>query len=261
MKLLLTALLGCALVVFLVTGHPASNLGHAAQDAFPTIPDTEITQLLTDIAANDVNGAQDGDVVVNYQNMASRKNFDHDNAPKPLFTSVGDALLAKPTFAALLNVQKAYASPKSNSVKDLTSRLQAAEDFFTAINATAVVQRAVAFLKQKGIEVSDAQIRSLWFTPNAGGVTAFQNVFAGSSENGAVTGLNNWVRFYTLEKAGEVNYHGWYQRQKGVQISLQFEWNGAKALEENFLLGTSPEFDISAFTVCALGAADANGQK
>ncbi|KAH7710243.1 hypothetical protein AAVH_22484 [Aphelenchoides avenae] len=42
----------------------------------------------------------------------------------------------------------------------------------------------------------------------------------------------------------------------GIQIRQDFKFNGAKALDESFFLGTSPEFDISAFTACELGAAD-----
>jgi poly(U)-specific endoribonuclease len=261
MKLTLVSALAGFLLVHSISAYTRRRPNAVENFA---ISDSALSQELTQLAQNDVNAAQDGDVVVNFQNEASRKKFDHDNAPDPFFTSVSSQLLAKPTYAALVNLQNTYNPPTSNNINDLPSeqdRADAATDFINAINQTTLVQQAFTFVAQNGVQVSPDIIKSLWFTAGSSGVTGFQTVFAGAVRGGDVVGLNNWIRFYSLEQAQQINYHGWYERIESTYVSAQFAWNDAKGWESNFLIGTSPEFDFTAFTLCAIASSSSDAKK
>ncbi len=57
-------------------------------------------------------------------------------------------------------------------------------------------------------------IENIWFSPYKRGSPAdtsgFEHVFAGEYKKGTkVNGFHNWVRFYLLEKDGEMNYYGY----------------------------------------------------
>ncbi|KAK6018680.1 hypothetical protein OSTOST_15724, partial [Ostertagia ostertagi] len=80
----------------------------------------------------------------------------------------------------------------------------------------------------------------------------FESVFAGEIRGSDVIRFNNWYRFYQLELPDQVNYHGWFTKQPGVQMTLQFEWNKWRAMETSMLLNTSPEFEMAVYTICAL---------
>lgn len=55
-----------------------------------------------------------------------------------------------------------------------------------------------------------------------------------------VDGQHSWVRYYLLEKAGEINYHG-YQSHDGDLIgTFQYTWNEYVKKEGGFLISTSP---------------------
>lgn len=45
--------------------------------------DNDIITVVRQMQQQDANAAKAGDITVNYQNMASHSNFDHDNAPLP----------------------------------------------------------------------------------------------------------------------------------------------------------------------------------
>ncbi|KIH48854.1 hypothetical protein ANCDUO_21073, partial [Ancylostoma duodenale] len=80
----------------------------------------------------------------------------------------------------------------------------------------------------------------------------FEALFSGEVQNNNVIRFGNWLRFYQQEKGGQLNYHGWFDREVGVAVSLQFAWNNWQALQFSMLLNSSPEFEMAAYTVCAL---------
>uniref|UniRef100_A0A7E4VNA3 Endoribonuclease n=1 Tax=Panagrellus redivivus TaxID=6233 RepID=A0A7E4VNA3_PANRE len=219
----------------------------------------DVSSILTQLAAADTNAASGSDVVVDYQDMASHSHFDHDNSPKPFFTSVSSALLGKPTYAALTQLLAAYTTPDATADETVTPAKQTAiTAFYSAVKATDVFKTAQTYLQTTIKGDLDAILNALWFEPFARsgsttkGASGFKSVYAGEVTSGKVTGYNNWVQFYTQEAASIVNYHGWFNRQKDVQVAAQFSLNTAEALERNFLIGTSPEFEFVAYSICAL---------
>jgi hypothetical protein len=107
-------------------------------------------------------------------------------------------------------------------------------------------------------------------------LSGFEHVFSGEwRQPGIVDGHHNWVRFYLQEKAGDINYHGYFGHQKDDIIgTFQYKWNGFLKKIGGFFFQTSPgfsllfitnayfhitfplllfsAFDFSLFTVCAL---------
>uniref|UniRef100_A0A914S6Z8 Endoribonuclease n=1 Tax=Parascaris equorum TaxID=6256 RepID=A0A914S6Z8_PAREQ len=100
------------------------------------------------------------------------------------------------------------------------------------------------------------QLYEIWFEEYARdsvkGTSGFETIFVGEVNGTKVVGLNNWYRFYRLEMNNKTNYHGWFNRAKDVHITLQYEWGPFEAFKDAFLMGCSPEFEIAAYTICAL---------
>uniref|UniRef100_A0A0N5ATK8 Endoribonuclease n=1 Tax=Syphacia muris TaxID=451379 RepID=A0A0N5ATK8_9BILA len=222
----------------------------------------DVKSILSEIAQKDVNGGGEDEVVTNFQNMASHKIFSHDNAAKPLFTSVSDRIKGSDTMKAFETLQALYTVPEIGEADENSdARVAAANSFLDEVMKTDVMTTAMNFLSKAGLAAGDAagfkkQLFDLWFTSFSRSTvvdsSSFESVFIGETHSGDVHGLNYWYRFYLLEQANQVNYHGYFTREKGVQVELQFAWGEEHALMDSFLLGTSPEFDMAAYTICAL---------
>ncbi|GMR61501.1 hypothetical protein PMAYCL1PPCAC_31696, partial [Pristionchus mayeri] len=230
------------------------------------VDSSDVSAFLSQLALNDENRGKDGQVVVAYQNQASGKTFDHDNAPNPLFTSVDSALLAQPTYKSLISLVNLFDSQDADKADPETPDRHAASlGFIDDISTTKVFNDAWTYLHYVGIASSDysefrKQLYTLWFSVfarnQAVGSSGFKATFVGEYLNEKVVGLTNWIRFALLEQVNGVNYHGWFERQFDVQLSLQFGLElpvGEKqAMKSNLLLSTSPEFEFMAYSVCIL---------
>ncbi|WKY15599.1 hypothetical protein Q1695_000798 [Nippostrongylus brasiliensis] len=239
-------------------------LATAACFGRPNRIDDKVTAALNNLVTLDAR--LDGDTTINYQNMASHKDFSHDNAPDPLYTAVSASSLTGATYKAYDNLIVFYQHADVDVEETVTSTWQdSISAFLDAVMNTKVVQSAQTFLVQQGLASADPAkfkdlLNSLWFTTYARnkalGSSGFESVFSGEVQGTNVIRFNNWLRYYEQEKAGLSNYHGWFTREKGVQLSLQFEWNNFQALETNMLLNTSPEFEIAVYTICALSGGE-----
>ncbi|VDO59326.1 unnamed protein product [Haemonchus placei] len=99
----------------------------------------------------------------------------------------------------------------------------------------------------------------LWFGrySRARGVldsSAFEHVFVGEEKNGEVSGLHNWVRFFTLENNAteKFDYQGFIVKRGGVMTTIRFNWKGLPKKSGSLMIGTSPEFDMALYTMCFL---------
>ncbi|KAL6725030.1 hypothetical protein Aduo_019855 [Ancylostoma duodenale] len=175
----------------------------------------------------------DGYTVINYQNMASRKDFKHDNAKKPLFKHVPESSINRVTFKRLDDLLSFYNHPDANDQEVYTeSWEQAISSFLYAVIKTDVMKSAQKFLSGLGLASMDteefkAQLTTLWFNPYSRGgppgSSGFEALFAGETLNGDVIRFANWYRFYQLEKQGSVNYHGWFTKQ-AVSLFIVLLW-------------------------------------
>ncbi|GMS78561.1 hypothetical protein PENTCL1PPCAC_736 [Pristionchus entomophagus] len=226
----------------------------------------DVNAFLNGLALNDENRAQAGQVVVAYQNQASGKYFDHDNAAKPLFTTVDPTLLAQPTYNSLINLISFFPLQDGNQADPETDDRKAASlGFIDDISKTAVFTSSWEYLRSVGVASADyeefkTQIYTVWFSVFARnqvvGSSGFKGTFVGEFLQQEVVGLTNWIRFALLEKVNGVNYHGWFAKQLNVQVQLQFGLElpeGEKqAMKSNLLLNTSPEFEFMGYAVCVL---------
>ncbi|OWF47271.1 poly(U)-specific endoribonuclease-B-like [Mizuhopecten yessoensis] len=97
--------------------------------------------------------------------------------------------------------------------------------------------------------------------------SSFEHVFVGEAKQGKIVGLHNWLQFYLEEQAGRIDYHGYFGFKTDCSdesfrlLTLQFEMVGDEDEDEDvggikkmssIFLGTSPEFELAAYTILYL---------
>ena len=97
---------------------------------------------------------------------------------------------------------------------------------FTTWTSTQVFTLAFNYLKAKGVpQATDMNtLTNFLFNFWTGtysrcgstlGSSGFEHVFSGEWKSGTVDGQHDWTRYYFLEKADKINYHG-YDSYDGV---------------------------------------------
>nr|KAG5699948.1 hypothetical protein BaRGS_018247 [Batillaria attramentaria] len=136
------------------------------------------------------------------------------------------------------------------------------------------MQTTFKYLQCRGIVHTEPDFRSelmrLWFTPyprHPGGQadsSGFEHVMVGEYQSSSeVNGLHSWLAYYLKEKNHQINYYGYVERTSPNLVALNYSWNGRHKGLGSFFLGTSPEFDMALYTLCALantGAVQLNGK-
>ncbi|XP_013408406.1 poly(U)-specific endoribonuclease-C-like [Lingula anatina] len=216
------------------------------------ITDDELSQLAEGLYVVDSNKAASSDVIV-------------DEGGARLFYYVNEAsLLQSPSYSLFLSLLDNY-NPYIGQLETLSSdELSEIDQYLDYILTTPVMVALKTCLKQKGYTSSDSAFRGflddLWFQlyprSSSGPVdsSGFEHVMVGELKPSSVTGFHNWFRFYQLEKVGSLTYKGF---RSSVETSPQvlkvrLEWFGKSRSQSSFFLGTSPEYDMAVYTVCAL---------
>ncbi|PIO69799.1 hypothetical protein TELCIR_08368 [Teladorsagia circumcincta] len=91
--------------------------------------------------------------------------------------------------------------------------------------------------------------------------TGWEHVFIGEWKGTTIDGQHDWARYYLLQKAGNITYHGYFSYVTNLTGTFQYTWENELKQEGGFLIGTSPAFDFSLLTVCALIHPGNNGCK
>ncbi|KAK6061324.1 hypothetical protein COOONC_01017 [Cooperia oncophora] len=84
------------------------------------------------------------------------------------------------------------------------------------------------------------------------GSSGWEHVFVGEWKGRKVDGHHSWVRYYLLQKSDLIDYHGYYVYVPDLIGTVQYTWENHVKPKGGFLIGTSPAFDFSLFSVCAL---------
>ncbi|XP_013408427.1 poly(U)-specific endoribonuclease-like [Lingula anatina] len=212
------------------------------------ITDDELSQLAEELYDVDTNKATASDVIV-----------DEDGAR--LFNYVNEAsLLQSPSYSLFLSLLDNY-NPYTGQSETLSGdELAEIGQYLDYILTTPVMVTLKTFLKQKGYTSSDSAFRGLlddlWFQlyprSSSGPVdsSGFEHVMVGELKPSSVTGFHNWFQFYQLEKTGSLTYSGF--RSSPQVLNVRLMWSGKSKPQASFFLGTSPEYDMAVYTVCAL---------
>lgn len=191
-----------------------------------------------------------------------------DNARRPLFSSLDDELISRPTYRTFIDLLDNYVS--ETGAREVVTRQEKTEniEFINEICETELMKKAYDFAVQKslfkgsyGVDFKRV-LYSIWFKLYARSYktsrkgisdsSAFEHTFVGETKKSGPIGFHNWVRFYLLEKSGELDYQGHVRRsERSAMMQVQFEWEG-DAKKSSFFIGTSPEFEIAVYTLAAL---------
>ncbi|PIO27553.1 hypothetical protein AB205_0086710 [Aquarana catesbeiana] len=84
--------------------------------------------------------------------------------------------------------------------------------------------------------------------------SGFEHIFLGEIHGGKISGFHNWIRFYLLEKAGQLNYLSYSANGPWTSYpdvyGFQFKWSNYLKSIGSLFVGSSPEFDLAVFTLC-----------
>lgn len=180
-----------------------------------------------------------------------------DRAPLPLLTLTNGAYIG-PTISKLLPLHSHYFPEVERAEVDTPIDMQQRTAFIDAIFETEVMQRTQEFLASKGLPNGKDNFHQIWFehytrSNGALGSSGFEHVFLGELKNG-VSGFHNWLYFAREENNENLNYRGYMDtfnlQTRGSIVEHNFAWrNGNKPISSMFI-GTSPEFELSIYTVC-----------
>ncbi|XP_068157528.1 endoribonuclease CG2145 [Drosophila tropicalis] len=192
-----------------------------------------------------------------------------DKAPKSLFELHQDLLSrdSNSTTALLLRLFNNYELDVAVAEHVTPEHKQEQHEFLRAIMNTRIMKLAMRYLMHKGIVSSDYDeqfklLEDLWFTPysRGGGIvgsSSFEHVFMAEVRNHNVLGLHNWLYFAEQEQQGHIDYKGWLKhldmgKPNQIVLNERHTFYGISKPSNSFLVGTSPELDMSLYTVCFL---------
>lgn len=198
-----------------------------------------------------------------------------DEAPQPLL-SVNAEAYQIPTVQRVLAIFDNY--QLDTHTNEHISVLQREEEslLVDTFLSTNVMSAAMRFLADKGkirkdyYEYKDT-LRRLWFNlfsrgQGKIGSTGFEHVFmvelkpvtAGTE----VIGLHNWIYFSKEEGKGRADYNGYLKKvdlgTKASIVKIRTKFSGHDKPVTTMFVGTSPELEMSLYTVCFLARPDGN---
>ncbi|XP_052764954.1 uridylate-specific endoribonuclease-like [Mya arenaria] len=214
-------------------------------------PGDHLSAIIDDIWASDTNRMNVGsDIVIDL------------NGNTKLFSSVNEAYFTRPTYAAFINLLDNYVRTIGQAESQSAAETTEITAFVDLLLATEAVDLAKNYLISQG-KVTNANFRSifseLWFNfygrssgSSVQDSSGFEHVMVGEIKGSAVSGFHSWIQFYLQEKANNLDYTSMVTQTEPNVKGAAFLWYGASKGKGSFFLGTSPEFDLSVYTVCAL---------
>lgn len=242
-------------------------------------PDSELSEIISELWDLDDNKCYPGDdYEIDLQGyVCNAREVSDDYARGSLFSYFNeDKVFGRRTYKAFRNLLDNYELDLGDEEVVTWEERQENHEFLTAIMETPVMKRAHEYLVSKGAAPDDegkfkGLLHRIWFkmcrkggssSPNS---CSFEHVFVGENRGDDVIGMHNWIQFYLQEKAGNIDYHGYFRRET-VQddeivrlLAVQFSWKGIKGKPLcSVFIGSSPEFEIAAYTIILL--LDRNGR-
>lgn len=235
-----------------------------------------LSELFTRLWDLDVNRCKPGlDYDIDIQGYVTSTNLTRpDRASSKLFCKLDESrVFSRPTYQVFRALLDNYEADTSKPEVVTPEEEKENWRFLDAIMDTAVMQETHRFLLAQKKSQADVrqfmqQLYDIWFKlyrrtceDRSVNSSSFEHVFVGETRDQAVTGFHNWIQFYLQEKAGNVDYRGYFRRGTTEEtersprlMTLQFTWTkggGGKPIGSSFI-GTSPEFEIAIFTTMLL---------
>lgn len=241
-------------------------------------PDEELSQILTKLWELDDNKIYPGeDFKIDLQRYVCNARQcvdDYQDSRRPMFEWIDEEKIFSretyKTFRALLdNYEAACGEPEQVTYEEVSEN----RAFINAIMETEVMKECHKYLVEKGkapaaVDKFKCQLYNLWFMlirrtkgDKDFDSSSFEHVFVGEHRGNEFIGLHNWIQIFLQEKAGCIDYHGYFRRET-IQddqfprlMAIQFTFRDADGSEKekpmcSTFIGTSPEFEIAAYTIC-----------
>jgi len=184
---------------------------------------------------------------------------------KNLFNYVNETLFERPVYKAQLNMYKKNLFNPSVCTDEKAmsgDKLDTLKAFFDILTASKPFGVAYDYLKKNGYAQQDydkfmQEVFVLWYgtytrCKGPKGSSGFEHVYLGEQKGNVVDGQHNWVRYYLLEKAGNITYYGYYVHDEDFIGTFKYKWQTASKDKGGFFISTSPSFDFALFTTCVL---------
>ncbi|KAA0191733.1 Poly(U)-specific endoribonuclease, partial [Fasciolopsis buskii] len=236
---------------------------------------TVLSSFLNELWTLDENRLQQSSELQVKQN--DRKLFDifsvWKKESKALFQKVQSKRLEQPTYTKFIRLLDNYEMNTTIKEYFTEEKMNETWDFLNAVMETKVMQRTNEFLSTWGFAPKDreqfkAMLFEMWFAfdhprdfnifyPGEGQFSSFEHVFVGELEDENLLGFHNWIQLYRKEYENEVRFMKFARKgcsNESPFISITFDapkWKVSKS-GAYFLLGTSPEFELAAYTAVFL---------
>ncbi|KAF7260893.1 hypothetical protein EG68_02183 [Paragonimus skrjabini miyazakii] len=190
-----------------------------------------------------------------------------------LFQHISQDKLDRPTFRAFIRLLDNYEMDTNHTEYMTQEHANETWDFLTEVMNTRVMNRTHQFLADRRLapisrEEFKGQLFEMWFDfhrPRSyktyalgkGQFSPFEHVFVGELHDGSLSGFHNWIQLYRHEESGDLLVTKYSRKacpKKPHFISIHFDvpkWN-VKKRGAYVLLGTSPEFELAAYTAVFL---------
>jgi poly(U)-specific endoribonuclease len=201
----------------------------------------------------------------------SARDVKGDFARNKLFTWVDEnKVFSRPTYKAFHALLDNYEMEIGKEEVVTWAEKQENYTFLNEIMKTKVMKEAHRFLVSKNAAPADEgkfkeMLHDIWFKlfrrqgARGNDSCSFEHVFVGEGRGSEMIGLHNWIQFYLQEKAGNINYHGYFRKSTVRDdeiirlLAVQFTWKEIKGKPLcSVFIGTSPEFEIAAYTITLL---------
>jgi len=239
-------------------------------------PDSELSEIISKLWEMDDNKCNQGrDYELDLQGYVKSTRDDDDRAHRNLFKWVNEdpdsmGLWTFPTYKAFKDLLDNYEMELTEEEEVTWEERKENTVFLDAIMETNVMKEAHSFLVSKNASSEDVdtfkkQLHDIWFKfyNRRGGrgqnSCSFEHVFVGEGRGEDMIGMHNWIQFYLQEKAGNIDYHGYFRKSTEKDdenlrlLAIQFDWKDIKGKPYcSCFVGSSPEFEIAAYTISLL---------
>ncbi|XP_050335843.1 endoribonuclease CG2145 [Bactrocera neohumeralis] len=231
-----------------------------------TFVEHEIIDLTQRLFADEVR-SNNYPINVNFQGK-TRSFARDDRAAEPLLQT-DDALYTTDASSTIPLLRRLFDNYllDVNAVEGTTAEQAQEElDFLNAVLKTSIMKHTMLFLQQRGLVAANhkAQIellRSIWFTQYSRsrgrmGSSGFEHVFLAELRDETILGLHNWIYFHEQEAQGNLDYKGFIEKiqldKNKYVLATRFTFHNHIKPYNTLFIGTSPEFELSVYTVCFL---------